>query len=145
MIGLLTFFLTACASAQPVPSGPRVVILPESSPSVEVRVEVARTLEEHQRGLMHRRSLETDRGMLFVYDDDEVRNFWMVNTLISLDMIFIDAERRVVGVVHDAEPETRTTRTVGVPSRYVLEVNGGFCRNRGIDRGASVRFEGFAP
>ncbi len=60
------------------------------------RVEIAATPEQHALGLMHRRSLKSDYGMLFIFADEEVRSFWMKNTLIPLDMIFINSDRQVV-------------------------------------------------
>ena len=111
---------------------------------VRVQVELALTPEEKTRGLMHREHLAEGHGMLFVFPNEEVRTFWMKNTLVPLDMIFIRADGRVAGVVHSAEPLTTTPRTVGRPSKYVLEVPGGYARAMGIDEGARVRFEGIS-
>ena len=107
-----------------------------------VRVEVMRTPAEHERGLMFRQALGRDEGMLFVFPDAADHAFWMKNTLIPLDMIFVDAAGVVVGIVENAGPMTTTPRTVGVPSRYVLEVNGGWSAAQGVARGDRVRFEG---
>ena len=78
--------------------------------------------------------------MLFLFDRASVQSFWMKNTLISLDMIFIDENFRVVGVVENAEPLTLDPRTVGAPSRYVLEVNAGVAARHGIGTGSVVEF-----
>ncbi|RMG10430.1 MAG: DUF192 domain-containing protein [Deltaproteobacteria bacterium] len=110
-----------------------------------VRVELALTGDEKARGLMHRESLPEGRGMLFIFPDEEVRTFWMKNTLIPLDMIFIRKDGTVAGIVHSAEPLTTTPRTVGKASKYVLEVPGGTCRAGGIDTGTTVTFEDIAP
>lgn len=98
---------------------------------------------EITRGLMCRRSMRPDWGMLFVMERTKVQSFWMLNTLIPLDMVFIDEGWTVVGVVEQAEPRTTTARTVGVPSRYVLELVGGAARRAGITRGTQARF--YAP
>ncbi len=90
------------------------------------------------RGLMERRRLGERRGMLFVFDREEEQRFWMKNTWIPLDMIFIGENLKVVGVVHEAEPGSLSPRFVPQPSRYVLEINGGLARHFGIVRGASV-------
>jgi uncharacterized protein len=90
-----------------------------------VQVELARTDEQRARGLMFRRDLPRDRGMLFIFDETSEHPFWMHNTLIALDLIYLGDDRRVVGVVANAEPRTDTPRTVGKPSRYVVEVSGG--------------------
>ena len=80
--------------------------------------------------------------MLFIFNEQQLLSFWMKNTLISLDMIFIDKTMKVVGVVERAEPKTLTSRNVGAPSLYVLEVNGGYAKQHGISAGTKVRFEG---
>ncbi len=136
----------ACSSSPSgVPAGPRearVVLETPSGRSFPVRVEVARTPAALERGLMFRRSLGTDEGMLFVFPDERDHQFWMKDTLIPLDMIFIGAGGAVVGVVERAEPLTTSTRGVGRRSRYVLEVNGGWSAERGVRSGDRVRFEG---
>src|SRR5262245_17335822 len=82
-----------------------------------VEVEIANTPESQQRGLMWRRELPAGEGMLFIFEgEEEDHSFWMKNTLIPLDMIFIGADLRVVGVVENAEPRTLTGRSVGRPS-----------------------------
>ncbi|WP_430384384.1 DUF192 domain-containing protein [Archangium violaceum] len=107
-----------------------------------VDVEVAATSDTRTRGLMWRKELAAGKGMLFVFPRDEVQSFWMRNTLIPLDMLFINAAGRIVGIIENAEPRTLTPRTVGVPGRYVLEVPGGWCQKVGITRGSSVELQG---
>ncbi len=121
---------------------PVVVLLPTGRPEVRVRVELARTQDERSRGLMFREQLEADAGMLFLYEGESVHRFWMKNTLIPLDMIFISGDLRVVGVVADAAPQTETLRSVDRPSQFVLEVNGGFAAEHGITAGTEVEFLG---
>jgi uncharacterized membrane protein (UPF0127 family) len=91
---------------------------------------------------MFRQRLEPGRGMLFVFPETSDHAFWMENTLIPLDMIFIDEGGRVVGAVERAEPLSREPRSVGAPSRYVLEVPGGYCAEHRVRAGDRVRFEG---
>jgi uncharacterized membrane protein (UPF0127 family) len=93
---------------------------------------------------MFREKLADDEGMLFVFPASAVQSFWMKNTLIPLDMIFIGEDLTVVGVVERAEPHSLTPRYVPTPSRYVLEVNGGWSAARGVAAGDRVRFEGLA-
>lgn len=107
-----------------------------------VAVEVAATPESRTRGLMWRKALPAGQGMLFIFPQEEVQSFWMRNTLLSLDMIFIDSQRRVVGIIERAEPRTTTSRSVGVPSLYVLEVPGGWSQAVGLKRGSTVQLEG---
>jgi len=105
-----------------------------------INVEVVRKEEELHRGLQFRASLAPDSGMLFVFQKSWPYAFWMKDTLIPLDMIFIAADLRVAGVVENAEPQTDTQRQVGKPAQYVLEVNGGFAAAHGITAGTLVEF-----
>ena len=104
-------------------------------------LELAITPEEQSRGLMYRTEMRDDWGMLFVYAHDQNLSFWMKNTLISLDMIFVDTKGDVVGVVEEATPETTTPRGVGEPSRYVLEINGGLASQHDIERGTTMSLD----
>ena len=124
---------------------PTVVVMPEGQAQSKVRVSLARTDVERQRGLMYVQNLAPDDGMLFLFDEDSVLSFWMKNTLIPLDMIFIGADRRIVGIVANAEPQTETSRSVGVPSQYVLEIGGGLSGQLGIRAGQLVDFQGVPP
>jgi hypothetical protein len=126
----------------PVAAVPTVVVMPEGQPQAKVRVSLARTDVERQRGLMYVQNLAPDDGMLFLFDEDAVLTFWMKNTLISLDLIFIRSDLTVAGVVANAAPLTLDPRTVGVPSRYVLEVNGGWAAQHGVAANTTkVRFD----
>jgi uncharacterized membrane protein (UPF0127 family) len=141
---LLLVALAACASSRSSDAGrppARVVIETAAGQRHTVAVEVARTEAELTRGLMHRERLAPDAGMLFVFDASEVHSFWMKDTLIPLDMMFIDEGGRIVGVVERAEPRTLSLRSVDAPSRYVLEVNGGWSAAHGVRAGDHVRFE----
>jgi len=143
LIGLLALGLLAVAlvaACDGGEDGPQVVLRPEGRPEVRVRVELARSGQEQAQGLMFRESLDADAGMLFLYQKEDIRIFWMRNTLIPLDMLFISANMRVVGIVENAEPQTDTRRQVGQPSQSVLEVNGGFAAAHGITAGTPVEF-----
>ena len=105
-----------------------------------VKVEIAADDASRTRGLMFRRSLEPDHGMLFVFPQTEDRSFWMHNTLIALDMVFLDETRAVVGVVANAAPRTDAPRGVGKPSRYVVEVAGGEAAAHAVGPGTRAAF-----
>src|SRR5205823_11454553 len=94
-----------------------------------VRVEIASDDASRTRGLMYRRSLEPDRGMIFVFPTTEDHTFWMHNTLIALDMVFLDESRSVIGVVASASPQTDALRGVGKPSRSEERRVGKECRS----------------
>ena len=112
---------------------------------VTFRVELARTSEERERGLMYREHLAPDAGMLFLFERPSLLTFWMKNTLIPLDMIFIGADRRIVGIVASAEPQTLTARRVDDVSQYVLEVGGGVAAQLGIHAGQLVELPPATP
>jgi uncharacterized membrane protein (UPF0127 family) len=109
---------------------------------VSFRCELARTPPEHEKGLMFRKELAPDTGMIFVFDRPFVQTFWMKNTLIPLDMVFIGADRRIVGIVENAEPLTLTGRGVRDPSQFVLEIGGGVAAKMGIQAGQRVELRG---
>jgi uncharacterized membrane protein (UPF0127 family) len=110
--------------------------------SIPVRVELALTGPQRERGLMFRNHLEPDTGMLFLFPSPAPLTFWMKNTLIPLDMIFIDSNRRILGIVENAEPETETGRHVEGNSQYVLEIGGGLSQKWGVAAGSTVDFQG---
>jgi uncharacterized membrane protein (UPF0127 family) len=116
------------------------VVLHGAEGEVPVRVEVVKTTRNRSRGLMFRQHLDDDAGMLFLFRVPEHQTFWMRNTLIPLDMIFIGADRRVVGVSENAQPQTDRTREVEGESQFVLEVNAGFARRWGIGSGSRAEF-----
>ncbi|MBN1962104.1 MAG: DUF192 domain-containing protein [Deltaproteobacteria bacterium] len=117
------------------------VIFSPAGVDISVLVEVAISQKDHQRGLMYRQSLETNHGMLFIFKDEAIRSFWMKNTYIPLDMIFINSQLQVVGVIHNAKPLSLSSRSVDTPAKYVVEVNAGYAKHFGITRGTSVRFD----
>jgi len=107
-----------------------------------VEVEVVATRDARTRGMMWRTELAAGKGMLFLFPEEEMQSFWMRNTLIPLDMIFINTGMKVAGIVERAEPRTLTARSVGAPSQFVLEVPGGWSQSVGVTKGSTVEFEG---
>jgi uncharacterized membrane protein (UPF0127 family) len=132
------------AEGQPQTGLPRVpVTLAAESGELIVDAEVADSPDERRIGLMWRTSLGDKKGMLFLFPAEDQLSFWMKNTLIPLDMVFITAERKVLGVVEDATPRTTTSRLVPGLSQFVLELDAGAARQYGIRAGQDVKF--FAP
>jgi uncharacterized membrane protein (UPF0127 family) len=129
-------------AAPPRRPGEAEVVVRAGGRDFRVKVEVARTGPERERGLMYRERLEPDHGMLFLFPQPEVLKFWMHNTYIPLDMIFMDAHRRIVYVEENAEPLTDAPRGPSTSTQYVLEVQGGFARREGLEPGSEVRFVG---
>lgn len=116
------------------------VTVETATQSLVFQAEVADDDQERQRGLMDRQSMDPNHGMIFVFPVEEEHRFWMRNTYLELDMIFIGADRRIVGIVERAEPLTETSRGVGAPSQFVLELLGGTAAEKGIAAGQDVRF-----
>ncbi len=125
---LLFFGLTACASE------PTVVLKGE-----RFRVEIARSAEEQARGLMFRDHMDADAGMLFVYDNQARRSFWMRNCRIPLDILYFDSDARLVGEALGVPPcntaQCPSYDGGGAPAQYVLELNAGTARRLGVQRG----------
>ena len=135
LVCVMVVFLIACASSQGKKSQ---VIFDEKT---VFSVELALTSAARETGLMNRESLEQGSGMLFVFEDEVPRGFWMKNTLIPLDIIFLDKEMSVVEIKSDVPPcITDPCQTyVSLPAQYVLEINSGGARTRGIVPGSSMR------
>ena len=131
----------ACAQEQP-----KVAITGQDGRDlIVVNVEVAATNAKRELGLMYRRHLDEQAGMIFLFKQPQHLTFWMKNTLIPLDMIFADSDGRIVGIVENAAPLSESIDAVDGDSQYVLEVNGGFCKRHGIIAGDRLRFIGFVP
>lgn len=104
------------------------------------RVKVARSREQHERGLMFREHLATDAGMLFDYGYAQEIAMWMKNTKIPLDMLFIGNDGSIVKIARNTVPESLELIFSGVPVRAVLEINGGTSARLGISEGDRVEW-----
>lgn len=126
------------------PELPRAKVILEDAFGAKhvVEVEVAATDALRQRGMMWRTALAEGKGMLFLFDEDQLHSFWMQNTLIPLDIIFLAADGTVLGVVENAQPRTTTSRSIGSPSRNVLEVPGGWSRKISLKIGSKAELVG---
>jgi len=101
-------------------------------------VEMALTPEEQARGLMYRRSLPEGQGMLFDFKTERELTFWMKNTYVPLDMIFIRGDGTILRIAENTEPLSERLVSSGGPARAVLEVVAGTARKLGIARGDRV-------
>jgi uncharacterized membrane protein (UPF0127 family) len=133
----------AAASCPPDPEAPRsplpVVHVGFADVSgVAVDAELVRSEHDTMRGLMYRTALAEDTGMLFDLRRREDHQFWMHNTCIPLDLLFVDDDGLLVGIVENAPVLDDTSRGVGCPSRWVLEVNAGWARRHGVKAGQRV-------
>jgi uncharacterized membrane protein (UPF0127 family) len=137
--GLFLFILLQSAACQ---AEPKIVISTQNGREVIFQVEIADTPAKRELGLQYRKELPTERGMIFLFPIESQQTFWMKNTPIPLDMIFINRARKIVGIVEQAVPFTLEPRSVNGPSQYVLEIGGGLTKRYGIEAGDTVRFDG---
>ncbi|MBK9030549.1 MAG: DUF192 domain-containing protein [Myxococcales bacterium] len=129
--------------AQPPPTVPTAAItLAGTAGTTVVHAEVVKSPGRVQKGLMYRKFLADDAGMLFLMGDVDDHHFWMHNTLIALDIMFIGEDLKVVGILENMQPLDERSRGVGAPSLYVLEVNGGWAKAHGVAAGTQVTFDG---
>lgn len=120
-----------------------VVDLKAGDASARFTVEIADDMFERARGLMHRTEMPLGHGMLFLFDPPRAVAFWMKDTPLPLDMIFIDETGTVLNVIANAEPFTEDPRPSEGVALAVLEVNGGLAERYGIGKGAVVRHPAF--
>jgi hypothetical protein len=117
------------------------VTFPEAS-NASVEVEIAENDHDRQRGLMYRKAMPQDKGMIFLFAEKDIHSFWMHNTCIPLDMLYLDADGLIVGIEENTPTMSDETFDVGCPSQYVLEVNAGWTRAHGVFAGQRVKIEG---
>lgn len=134
---LLAGLLATAAWAGPVQCSLDSAILsrPDGAVLATFRVEVADDDAERAQGLMQRESMPRSSGMLFAYPSERPVVFWMHDTLIPLDMLFIDGTGRVVAIHAEARPQDDTPIPSGVPVQFVLEINGGMAKRLGLGAG----------
>jgi uncharacterized membrane protein (UPF0127 family) len=124
---------------------PETLQIVTASGSHDFHVEIAKDDASRAQGLMNRRFMPPDRGMLFEFERDEPVSFWMKNTYIPLDMIFISGAGVVTHIVEKAEPLSERVIPSGAPCLAVLELNGGVAASIGVKIGDTVRHPFFKP
>lgn len=112
----------------------------ESDTIVAFDIEIADNQYETSRGLMDRRSMPADQAMLFIFPAERMQSFWMRNTYISLDIIYLDKDLKVVSIQKYAQPFNETSLPSEGPAQYVLEVNAGICDQYNIDKGSQLSY-----
>jgi uncharacterized membrane protein (UPF0127 family) len=120
----------------------QLYILQERDTISVIDLEIADTPAERQRGMMYRTKLGEDQGMLFIFDRQQPQSFWMKNTYISLDMIFIDDKKNIVDIARNAVPYSEASVSSRYPAQYVLEMNGGYAARHNIRIGQRVNWSG---
>ena len=131
---LLALFLAACTAA-----GPRVELAGKT-----YQVEIADDPRERALGMMFREEMDPDTGMLFIFEEEAPRSFWMKNCRIHLDILYFDADFRLINTHHNVPP-CYTQRCPGYPSeapaKYVLELSGGQASTLSLQPGIRLRFD----
>lgn len=106
----------------------------------EIEIEIADDDLSRERGLMWRRQMDPNQGMLFIMQEEDMLAFWMLNTYISLDMLFVNHDMRIVTIRNDVQPQRLDRISSTEAAKYVVEVNAGFCAQHGIKVGDLIKF-----
>lgn len=106
----------------------------------QIDIEIADNSSERMQGLMYRKSMDENKGMLFVFQEYEQQGFYMRNTIIPLDIIFLDSSKQVIKIHKNTTPFSETTLPSGKPSMYVVEVNAGYTDRYDIKDGDKIKF-----
>ena len=131
LLGAMLFFVASVAHSE-------LPTMPLTIGSHSLVAEVASTDSQRGTGLMHRRMLPENRGMLFVFPDIALHGMWMMNTFLPLSVAFIDREGTIINIA-DMEPHTTNTHSATRPAKYALEMNQGWFRKRGIKAGDKIQ------
>lgn len=113
-------------------------ILKQDGETLYFNVELAVTQPQQARGLMYRTEMGDNEGMLFLFNSNTMRSFWMKNTLIPLDILFLNFDGTIHHIHHNAKPQDLTSITSKYPSKAALEVNGGTADKMGIKEGDQI-------
>ncbi len=140
VLALFLVLLAGPALAQPV-TFPKDMLTVETSAGARHRfnIELATSPQQIAQGLMYRRQMAPDAGMLFIFERPDPAVFWMKNTFIPLDLIFIGVDGRILNIAERTIPQSETPVPASGPTRAVLEVNGGTSARLGIKPGDRVR------
>lgn len=141
-LALLLALLSSCHASRAAAGN--VELVSSSGKVIPVAVELATTPDARQLGLMYRDQLDAGTGMLFIFPTAAPQSFWMKNTKIPLDILFIDDTGKIVRIHARTTPFSEDSLPSSAPVRFVLEVPGGYCADNGIAEGDSVRLGGLA-
>ena len=133
LVAALVFGI-ASANAEPL-------VIHAGGSAYKFEVEVVTTPETRAQGLMFRKAMLANAGMLFIYPGEQAVSFWMKNTLIPLDMLFLKADGSIAHIAHNAVPMDETPIDSGAAVKAVLEINGGTANALGIKEGDKVEYQ----
>ena len=121
--------------------GEATLLKPNGDTIQQIDIEIADNSYERQTGLMYRESMEDDQGMLFIYDNEAPRAFYMKNTYIPLDIIYFASDSTAVSFQKNAQPQDETSLPSGEPAQFVLELNAGLADDWNVEVGDKIDFE----
>lgn len=143
---IIAFIYTSIPKSQPV-VGPQftkegeLIIERNGEQLAQLAIEIADNEADITQGLMYRSEMDEDHGMLFLMPDTDNQSFWMLNTEIPLDIIFIGEDRRIINVAANTTPGSLDPVPSTAPARYVLEVNGGYAERKNLQAGDLLSWE----
>jgi len=105
-----------------------------------IDIELAENDDERTQGLMYRKSMDDSKGMLFIFQREEPQSFWMKNTIMSLDIIYVDSKKEIVKIYKNTTPFSENSLPSGKPATFVVEVSAGFTDRYGIKEGDIIEF-----
>ena len=139
LLSLTVLFLTSCSSAPSMPTAS----FQTKTGTVPLSIEIADDPSERETGLMYREMMPENQGMFFVFDSEVSLTFWMKNTLIPLDMVFLDSAKKVVHIARDVQPcqaDPCPLTSSRSAAKYVIETNAGWTAKNGVSQGDRVEF-----
>ncbi len=113
-------------------------------PKARFDIEFARDDYERETGLMYRKTMQDNQAMLFIFKDEQPRYFWMKNTYIPLDIIYINAGKQIVSIAKNAQPMDETSLPSRLPAQYVLEIKAGLSDEYALQKGDKVSWKDFS-
>ena len=150
LTGLLLLMVAACENDSPSNSqtdaafrkdGTLEFVRPDGSVIRSIEIEIAEDEATRQTGLMNRRQMTLAQGMLFLFSDEAPRKFWMANTPIPLDIMFVGADSQIVNIARRTRPLSRENVVSTGPAQYVVEVRGGFSDHYDLDETVKIRWQ----
>jgi uncharacterized protein len=132
----------ASTSTEPVfvKNGELTFLKADSTAITAIDIEIADDDLKRERGLMFRRQMELNHGMLFIFAEEELRSFWMKNTYLPLDILYLNAQRKIIRIHENVATLNERSVPSEMPAKYVVEVNAGFCALYGIQLGDWISF-----
>ena len=134
---LLFFLLNTLLNAQETTN----IIINNDIKDLYFNVEIARKKIDRDKGLMFRKNLSLGKGMLFIFPSESKVSMWMKNTLISLDIIFVSKNYKIVDIINNAKAMSKEILTSKVKAKYALEINAGLVKKLNIKIGNNIYFE----